>query len=645
MSRARLDEWRSSALLPRLQVLKLLPAAGIGLISALVVINLILGLMPVAFIITTSLLIGRVPAAVTGGIGSPAFEDLISTFVYAAAAFAGQQMLTPIQGALGERMKRRVDGHSRDQTMRVAMQSTGIAPMEDQETLSALSEATRLFDAGWNTPGMACSGQLALIARYSRLVAVLVIVGSIASWLAAAALAGATLLFRYGNRGGLRKYSAVWREVAGINRRAQYLRELATGAAAAKELRIFGLTSWLTQRYASSFFAASDPVSARRRQIYLKPYLVYTPIGLAIGACVIARLARSAAAGQISLSELALGIQAATMALLLGEFYAESDVPTQFGVQAMAALKEVHQRASRFQGSKPRGDLTVSPSLPAQSLRFDGISFHYPGANRNVLDGLSLELPVGKSTAIVGINGAGKTTLVKLLTRLYEPTGGSIRADGIDIGTLAPAAWRRQVSVIFQDFVRYELSAADNIALGAAHVPRDRLAVERAAADSGILDVLAGLPSGLDTLLTRAYAGGIDLSGGQWQRVAIARSLYALRAGARVLILDEPTSALDVRAEAVFFDKFVELTQGVTSLLISHRFSSVRRADRIVVIDAGRVVEQGSHTELLAIDGHYARLFRLQAARFAAGMDAEGNRVENAPEGGGPGAERVKGSS
>ena len=177
----------------------------------------------------------------------------------------------------------------------------------------------------------------------------------------------------------------------------------------------------------------------------------------------------------------------------------------------------------------------------------------------------------------------------------------------------------------FQDFVRYELSAADNIALGAVHVPRDEAAVRDAADRAGILAALDPLALGLATPLSRAYTDGTDLSGGQWQRVAIARSLYALAAGARVLVLDEPTAALDVRAEAAFFDRFVELTHGVTTVLISHRFSSVRRADHIVVIDAGRVVEQGSHDELMRSDGHYARLFRLQAERFAAGLDADGH--------------------
>ncbi|MEO8180787.1 MAG: ABC transporter ATP-binding protein [Deltaproteobacteria bacterium] len=637
------DSYRA-AVVPRLQIVRLLPSAGAGLVTMLALVNVIVGLLPVGFILATGALIGRVPAAVTGGYGSAAFGDLIAAFLLGAGAFLGQQMLTPLQGALGERMKRRVDGQLRDETLSIVMQGTGIAPMEDPQTLSALSEATRLFETAWNTPGMACSGLLALLARYVRLIGLLSIIGVVASWPAAFALGGATMLFRYGQRGGLRKYSVVWRELAGINRRSQYLRELAMGGTAAKEVRVFGLVDWVTRRYADSFFAIYHSLSTRRREFYLKPYLIYTPIGLVVGACVTVAIARSAAAGAISLTELALGVQAVTLALLLGEFYPEADVPTQYGMQAVAALEEVRGRVRGFDGSTQQQGLPVAASLPAPSVSLEDISFQYPGTPRTVLDRLDLQLPAGKCTAIVGVNGAGKTTLVKLLTRLYEPTAGSVRVNGTDIARLDPVAWRRQVSVIFQDFVRYELSAADNIALGAAHVPRDPSAVEQAAEQAGILEALSGLPLGLDTPLARAYAGGIELSGGQWQRIAIARSLYALRAGARVLILDEPTSALDVRAEAAFFDRFVELTAGVTSVLISHRFSSVRRADRIVVVDAGRVVEQGNHADLMAAGGYYARLFRLQAERFAADVDADGHRIESAGDPGPPVGMQPKGA-
>ena len=271
----------------------------------------------------------------------------------------------------------------------------------------------------------------------------------------------------------------------------------------------------------------------------------------------------------------------------------------------------------------PRGTAPVPPGAPVQSIEFRDLSFSYPGADQVVFEELNLTVEAGRTTAIVGVNGAGKTTLMKLLARLYEPTAGGIYVDGVNIADLDLAEWRRTLSVVFQDFVHYELSAADNISLGAAFERQDRAAVEAAAARTGMLETLADAPLGLDTTLARAYENGIDLSGGQWQRVAIARSLYAVDKGARVLVLDEPTAALDVRAEAEFFDQFVELTRGLTTLLISHRFSSVRRADRIVVVEEGHVIEEGSHGDLMATDTRYRRLFELQAQRFRDGRDAE----------------------
>jgi ATP-binding cassette subfamily B protein len=543
--------------------------------------------------------------------------------------FAVQQALTPVQLALGEAVKRRVDGALHREVMRVALRSTGIGVLEDQEALDALQDSAHQLQRGYRSPGSACAGLLALIARYARLIGFAGLVAWVSTVVAGLALVAAVLVFRYGNRGGLRKYSQVWARISRRVREGEYLRTLATGGGAAKELRIFGLTAWLADRYARTYLGWLGVLWRERRRIYLWPYLGFTAAGLVLAGVVFVMLAQAGASGAIDLTGLALGLQAAAAALLLGQYYPEADDGTQFGMLAMAGLDRVRAAVDRHEPRVAIEHRPPPPDRPATAgtsvaVRFDRVRFAYPGRDRQVLDGLDLALPAGRCTAIVGLNGAGKTTLVKLLTRLYEPDSGTIRCGDADIRELPVDQWRRQVSVIFQDFVRYELPAVDNIAFGAVHAPRDLAAVRLAAERAGILDALDTLPRGLDTPLSRAYPGGADLSGGQWQRVAIARSLYALAAGARVLVLDEPTAALDVRAEAAFFDQFVELTQGATALLISHRFSSVRRADHIAVLEHGRVSEQGSHAELIAAGGRYAELFALQARRFGeAGPHAE----------------------
>lgn len=236
---------------------------------------------------------------------------------------------------------------------------------------------------------------------------------------------------------------------------------------------------------------------------------------------------------------------------------------------------------------------------------------------------MDLSIPAGHSIAIVGPNGAGKTTLVKLLAGLYEPIAGRIVVDDVDLPELHPSHWHQQIAVIFQDFVRYELTARENVGFGSVAHLDDPEALARAATKSGAKALIETLPHGWETVLSRQYTWGADLSGGEWQRIALARCHLAIEAGARILVLDEPTASLDVRAEAEFFDRFVELTEGLTTIIISHRFSTVRAASRVVVLDEGRILEDGSHEELVALGGMYAEMFRLQAGRYRLETEAE----------------------
>jgi len=245
-------------------------------------------------------------------------------------------------------------------------------------------------------------------------------------------------------------------------------------------------------------------------------------------------------------------------------------------------------------------------ATPAREIRLRDVSFAYP-AGAPVLEHFDLTIPAGSSLAIVGQNGAGKTTIAKLLCRLYDPQSGAIEVDGVDIRKFDLASWRARVTAVFQDFMRLELPLRDNVAPAGApdYIVRD--ALESAGATK-----LAAL----DTVLARGYDDGTDLSGGQWQRIALARALCAVKLGAGVVLLDEPTAQLDVRGEAEIFDRLLAATRHCTTVLISHRFSTVRHADRICVLEHGRVIELGTHEELMALAGRYRTMFDLQAQRF-----------------------------
>jgi ABC-type multidrug transport system fused ATPase/permease subunit len=265
--------------------------------------------------------------------------------------------------------------------------------------------------------------------------------------------------------------------------------------------------------------------------------------------------------------------------------------------------------------------------LPARELRFRDVSFAYPaaapGSGEVVLAHFNLPIPAGTSLAIVGQNGAGKTTLAKLLCRLYDPQGGAIEVDGVDLRELDVDTWRSRVTAVFQDFIRFEAPLRDNVAplrIGEARPGDDALREVLAAAGAREL-------ASLDTVLAKGYAGGTDLSGGQWQRVALARALAAVQRGAGLVLLDEPTAQLDVRGEAEIFGRLLAATRQCTTILISHRFSTVRQADRICVVEHGRVVELGSHDELMAQGGRYRTMFDLQAQRFQE-ADEEGQVYE-----------------
>jgi ATP-binding cassette subfamily B protein len=412
--------------------------------------------------------------------------------------------------------------------------------------------------------------------------------------------------------------SAVWfdrntDEVRAAQRDAEYTYHLAVDPSPAKELRLFGLVGWTIERFVNrrTRLHALQYDATRLRE---KPMLWSLLLVLGANLVVFWSLASAAASGRITLAAVVVFAQAAvgtSMIAFGGLSWAldGSAAPVAAVLRLEAAMAAAGALSS---GSQP------AAGMPGRDIRFRDVTFAYPGGSP-VLEHFDLTIPAGSSMAIVGQNGAGKTTLAKLLCRLYDPQAGVIEVDGVDLRELDLKSWRERVTAVFQDFVRFELPMRDNVAPSGAPDQAVQAALERAGASR-----LAGL----DTVLARGYEGGTDLSGGQWQRVTLARALCAVQLGAGAVLLDEPTAQLDVRGEAEIFDRILAATRQCTTILISHRFSTVRHADRICVLEHGRVIELGTHDELMARGGRYQTMFDLQAQRFNAAEDEEGKRYD-----------------
>jgi len=614
---------RLSAPLPRTErlaesrkVLALLGVAGPRSVSALVALALISGLVPVVFLVATSLLLGDLPDAIAGGWDSGAGEETRTLLIVAGVCFTGQLVARAVQVALNDIVARRIDGAMRDRLLAASMLGADIATVEDDVSKSLLAEAGKLLQYTFTTPGWAAVALVWIVSRYVTLVAGVVVVSVAYAWWAGPLLLAAGLYNRVRMIAGLRR-SAASDDDGQLQREAEYFgHTLGLQASVGKELRIFDLAGWIRGRFERPLLQLHTRRSEVRRTVGFPVPVRESFVLMAAAAVVLVLAARSAADGDLALSGFVF-VLISGAAVLQGGFADTYDFVLSQGLRGLHSLEQFERHAAEA----PRRELTRARvavgARPSREIAFERVTFAYPGRDTPVLSELDLSIPAGRSLAIVGANGAGKTTLVKLLAGLYEPTGGRIAVDGVDLRELDRAEWQRRVAPIFQDFVHYELTAADNIGFGAVHRLGDERAIRRAAERAGVLDVLEGLGSGLETTLSSRYAGGVDLSGGQWQRVATARALAAIEADAGVLVLDEPTANLDVRSEVAFFERVLELTQGCTTIVISHRFSTVRRVDRIVVLDGGTVVEDGSHDELLAADGRYAEMFRLQARRFA----------------------------
>ncbi|MBZ5581286.1 MAG: ABC transporter ATP-binding protein/permease [Acidobacteriia bacterium] len=392
-------------------------------------------------------------------------------------------------------------------------------------------------------------------------------------------------------------------------RQLDYLRLLGASAQSAKEVKIFGLGRHLSQRYhqlSEDIYLENKALAIRRAAVGSALNLVST--GGYYGAYAVVLI--QTLAGAISLG---------TFTFLTGAFsrsrtYIERILSSFTDISEQAVfLKDLFEFFAMEPSIRTRANAIPAPRPISEGLEFRNVGFAYPGSERMVVKNINFRLYPCEKLALIGENGAGKTTLVKLLARLYDPTEGQILLDGVDLRDYDVESLRREIGVIFQDYMRYDMFVRENIGFGRIESLEDRSRIERAAARSMAKNVVERLPNGYDQMVGRRFEGGMDLSGGEWQKFALAR---AYMRDAQLLILDEPTATLDARAEYEVFRRFADLTRGRMAVLISHRFSTVRMADRILVLAGGAIQEQGTHKELLALGGRYAELFELQAAGY-----------------------------
>jgi ATP-binding cassette subfamily B protein len=394
------------------------------------------------------------------------------------------------------------------------------------------------------------------------------------------------------------------------SRKLLYLEHVLANDRHAKEVKLFGIGRHLLDRYqrlAEEFYREDRALAVRRTAVTHALSLLATGAFYAAYATV----ALLAAAGKLSLGDMTLYV----LAFRQGQQSFQSALSSIGSIYEhnlyLSNLFEYLAVAGRDARLAAGGDAAAGPDA---AIVFDGVGFRYPGKQEWALRGIDLRIARGESVALVGENGAGKTTLIKLLTRLYEPTEGRILLDGRDLRSWDLSALRRRIGVIFQDFNQYQLRVRENVGFGSVEHLDSEPRLERAVERGGATGVVSALPAGLDAPLGRWFADGSELSGGQWQKIALARAF--MREEADILVLDEPTAALDARAEHAVFERFRELASTRTTLVISHRFPTVRMAARIIVLEHGRIVELGSHDELVAKGGRYARMFALQAEGY-----------------------------